>query len=96
MRSCACPPGWPRLFKHAENGWPVTVVSHHDHCTLPSVRVSGECRSAAAFEARVADAVGDRGGGAGEIAMTWTAGNRRAGCLFFACTPFISDSGAVT
>ena len=60
MRYCTCPPGWPRLFEHAEDGWPVTVVRHDDRCLLASVRVSGVDRPAAVFEVRVADAVGEK------------------------------------
>ena len=58
--ACTCPAGWPQFLHHEEDGWPVTVVKHHDHCLLDSVRVSGVHLPAAVFEDRITDAVGEK------------------------------------
>ena len=56
---CTCPEGSPRLIHHEEDG-PVTVVKHHDPCSLSSVRVSGVHLPVAVFEDRVRAAVGEK------------------------------------
>ena len=57
---CSCPPNWPRLIEHSEDGQPITIVKHHGRCLLASVRVSGVHLPPDEYELRVRTAIGEK------------------------------------